>query len=232
LKLTVRRIAYAGNSRRCDVCGGTARSFLRYGTPRRADACCPWCHSLERHRLVWNFFKQRTNLFDGQAKRMLHVAPEACFKERLQEKLGDGYLTADLMAPGVMERMDVTNIQHPDNSFDVIYCSHVLEHVEDDRKAMREFHRILSPSGWAVLLVPIVVEKTFEDPTITDPAERKRVFFQHDHVRNYGPDYEDRLREAGFKVRKFTPSEVIPEAGLASRGLSTEAAGDIYFCTK
>jgi ubiquinone/menaquinone biosynthesis C-methylase UbiE len=110
-------------------------------------------------------------------------------------------MTADLHSPA-MVKMDITNIQFPDETFDVVYCSHVLEHVPDDRKAMREFYRVLKSNGWAVLLVPIIVEKTFEDPSIDKPKDRLRLFGQSDHVRKYGRDYVDRLRESGFSVSK------------------------------
>ena len=79
---------------------------------------------------------------------------------------GPGYLSADLFDPGVMERMDICDIQHPDRSFDAVYCNHVLEHVEDDRKALREFHRILRADGWAILMVPTYPGPTLEDPSI------------------------------------------------------------------
>ena len=97
-----------------------------------------------------------------------------------------------------MEQMDVMDISYPDETFDVIYCSHVLEHVTDDRQAMREFHRTLKPDGWAILNVPITTEVTFEDPAIESATERERVFGQIDHVRCYGPDYVNRLARAGF----------------------------------
>src|SRR5262249_12426105 len=91
---------------------------------------------------------------------------------------------------------------------------HVLEHVPDDRRAMREFYRVLKPGGWAILLVPITVERTFEDPAVVDPAERLRLFGQEDHVRRYGPDYGDRLSEAGFAVSGVNVSE----RGVAGSG--------------
>jgi hypothetical protein len=132
---------YRGTARWCPVCQQSARRFLRFGpVVAREDARCPHCGALERHRLVWLYLVNRTELFDGKPKRMLHVAPEQCFERRLRARLGAGYLTADLLDPHTMERMDITDIQYPDESFDVIYCSHVLEHVPDDRRAMREFH--------------------------------------------------------------------------------------------
>ena len=147
---------------------------------------------------------------------------------------GDGYLTADLMEPHVMEKMDVCDIRHPDGTFDAIYCSHVLEHVPDDRKAMREFFRTLKPGGWAVLNVPVTVDETVEDPDETDPAERLRRFGQDDHVRRYGPDYADRLKEAGFRVTVRRPVDLLPsEAEIARHGLAMPmGAGEVYYCEK
>ena len=190
----VRGAVYRGKGRWCPVCDQSSRRFLPFGVEARPDAQCPRCGSLERHRLVWLYFANRTDLFDGNLKRMLHVAPERTFEARLRKRLGAGYLTADLFDPHVMVQMDICNIQYPEESFDVIYCSHVLEHVPDDRRALGEFGRVLKRSGWAILLVPITVDRTVEDPTVTDPAERLRLFGQDDHVRRYGPDYVDRLR--------------------------------------
>jgi SAM-dependent methyltransferase len=149
---------------------------------RCAGARCPWCQALERHRLVWWYFQSSTDLFDGRPKRMLHIAPERCLEPRLRAAIGAGYLTGDLRDPLAMERIDITDIRHPDSSFDVIYCSHVLEHVPDDRRAMAELRRVLKPSGWAVLLVPIFGERTVEDATIKDP--RTAMALATDHVRS------------------------------------------------
>jgi SAM-dependent methyltransferase len=222
---------YSGTGRWCPVCCRSSRRFLTYGLVPREDAECPQCGALERHRFVWIYFSRRTDLFDGRAKRVLHVAPERCFEDRLRRRLGSGYVTADLLDPHAMEQMDITDIHHPDESFDVIYCSHVLEHVPDDRRAMSELHRVLKPEGWAVLLVPVTVDKTVEDPTITDPAERERLFGQHDHVRRYGPDYVDRLREAGFEVKVTDVGDLVPREDLRPMGL-TRSAAVIYECRR
>jgi SAM-dependent methyltransferase len=180
---------------------------------------------------VWLFFQRKTNLFDGTAKKFLHVAPESCLEPRLKRLLKDGYLTADLMNPRVMIKMDITDIQYPDESFDVIYCSHVLEHVLDDRKAMSEFYRVLRSDGWAVILVPVTADVTFEDPSITTPQGRLEAFGQDDHVRRYGPDYIDRLRDAGFLVEKFDPKDLADEQEIIRMGLTSDS-GSIYFCRK
>lgn len=160
-------ILYQGKNHFCPVCQKSLRAFAPYGRSRRKGALCIYCGSLERHRLLWLYLTQKTDLFDGRPKDVLHIAPEPCFKPIFHQKLGAGYITADLNDDHVMVKMDITNIQYPDDSFDVILCSHVLEHVPDDRKAMREFWRVLKPTGWAILLVPIMAEVTFEDPSMS-----------------------------------------------------------------
>lgn len=230
-KLAVFTVRYGGRARYCPVCGRSFRKFEASGKIPRKDAQCPFCGALERHRLVWLYFQQRTDLLDGRPKQMLHVAAERCISNRLKPALGSGYLTADLVNPSAMVKMDITDIQYPDETFDVIYCSHVLEHIPDDRRALREFHRVLKREGWAILLVPISAEETFEDPTITDPAELLRIFGEDDHIRRYGPDYVDRLAEAGFSVKVTTPAEMFTAQERVRMGL-TDDAGEIYFCTR
>jgi SAM-dependent methyltransferase len=119
-----------------------------------------------------------------------------------------------------MVKMDITNIEYDNQSFDVIYCGHVLEHVQDDRRAMREFHRVLRRNGWAILLVPITAEETFEDPSIVDPKQRLEAFGQEDHVRRYGPDYIDRLCEAGFKVDVAKVEDLVDKDDAIRMGLT------------
>lgn len=225
------RTIYRGGAKFCPVCGKSSRRFRRYGAMPRDDAQCVHCASLERHRFLWLFLSRRTNLFDGTPREVLHVAPERCLEPRLRERLGDGYLTADLVDPRAMVKMDVNDIEYPDRSFDIIYCSHVLEHVPDDRKAMREFLRVLRDDGWAILLVPITVERTFEDPSIVDPVERLKAFGQEDHVRRCGPDYVDRLREAGFRVEVNGVHDLVTEDEAERMGLKPDH-GTIYYCTK
>jgi SAM-dependent methyltransferase len=227
----MRAVPYHGKGRYCPVCGTSSRAFRPFGNPPRPEAHCARCYSLERHRLVWLFFAEKTSLFDGRPKAMLHIGPEYGMEPRLRRRIGRGYITADLMDPEVMVRMDVTDIQYPAGSFDVIYCSHVLEHVPDDRKAMRELHRVLKGDGWAVVQVPTRPGATYEDPAIVDPRERLRAFGQEDHVRYYGEDFADRLREAGFDVRVVTPDDVVRREDRERLGIGP-AAGDIYVCTK
>jgi len=185
---------------------------------------------LERHRLLWLFLEKKTDLFKIQAKKMLHVAPEECFVIKLTQLLSDGYITADLNNPNVQIKMDITDIPFENQTFDIVCCSHVLEHVPDDKKALREFYRILKDNGWSILLVPVNVNKTIEDPSITDPEERERLFGQSDHVRKYGPDFIDRVREAGFYVTQILPTDFLSEDEISR--YKTTAHTPIYYCTK
>jgi SAM-dependent methyltransferase len=197
----------------------------------REEAQCAHCGALERHRFLWLFLEKETDLFNGQPKKILHVAPEPCLESRLKKRLAGNYLTADLLSPRAMVKMDICDIQFPDQSFDVIYCSHVLEHVLDDKKAMREFFRVLKNNQWAILNVPITREKTFEDSSIVDPQERLKAFGQEDHVRCYGPDYAERLRDSGFTVKITQIGDLANNDEAAKMGL-TPASGEIYYCTK
>jgi SAM-dependent methyltransferase len=224
-------VLYLGKGRHCPVCEKESRKFRTFGIVPRKDAQCVHCGSLERHRFIWIYFKKMTNLFDETSKRILHVAPERCFIPKLKKQFGQNYVTADLTNPRADVKMDITDIEYPDEYFDVIYCSHVLEHVQEDRKAMSEFYRVLKKGGWAILLVPITTDKTFEDPSIVDPAERLRVFGQSDHVRMYGTDYIERLREAGFTVSVSYLSEIVDKKDLVRMGLTAES-GEVFYCTK
>jgi predicted SAM-dependent methyltransferase len=224
-------LPYFGTGRWCPVCGKASKKFRDFGAIVREEALCVHCRALERHRFLWLYLSRMTDLFDGRSKKVLHIAPEPCLAGRLKARLGEHYITADLFDARAMVRMDVTDIQYPDDYFDVIYCSHVLEHVSEDRKAMREFYRVLKQAGWAILLVPITVELTVEDPAVTDPAERLRLYGQEDHVRRYGKDYVDRLREAGFEVRVDTIFDLFQAEDRVRMGL-TAASGEIYYCRK
>ena len=128
IKSQLKKFLYGGSQRTCTVCGSGSRAFLPSGFVSREDARCPFCNTVERHRLLMLFLKERTDLFDGSSKRFLHIAPERVLIDIFSRAVGSGYLTADLFDPNVMEKMDITDIQHPADTFDVIYCSHVLEH--------------------------------------------------------------------------------------------------------
>ena len=193
---------YQGNSVECPCCKRTFSAFASYGQHTRENILCRWCLSLERHRGLWLYFHQKTNLPTTKLK-VLHFAPEHQFQKWLKNASNIDYISADLDMPTAMVKMDITNITFDDNTFDVVICNHVLEHIPDDTKAMSELYRVLKPGGWAVLETPMLPNeeyKTREDLTITDPQERIRLFHQADHVRIYGMDKKERLEKVGFEV--------------------------------
>ncbi len=166
------RLTEQGMDHYCPCCESSLRRFKPYGLVPRENARCGVCGSLERDRLLTLYIRKETDLHDGRPKRILHIAPEPYLARLFRAAENVDYLSGDLMDVNAMVRMDITDIQYPDNSFDVVYCSHVMEHVPDDRRAMRELCRVLVPEGWAILQVPITAETTFEDPSVTDPRER------------------------------------------------------------
>lgn len=198
-------LLYRGNRFVCPLCGRRYRKMLPYGyVTQRENALCPHCLSLERHRLLWLFLERETTLFQSLPK-LLHIAPEVCLMRHLKphyNSSAESYQTADLESPLADLHFDIQQIPLQDESFEVVICNHLMEHVEDDRKAMRELNRILKKGGWGVLLSPVDLTRqtTFEDDSITDPKERTRIFGQYDHRRLYGNDFAERLREAGFEV--------------------------------
>ena len=209
-------LLYKGRGVQCPVCGARYRKFLPYGyVQSRPNALCPRCLSLERHRLLWLYLTRETDLL-RTFPRTLHVAPEVCILRHLKPHFAahaDRYVTADLESPLADLHFDVQQIPLPDASFDAVICNHLLEHVADDRQALREFYRVLRPGGWGILLSPVDRSRprTFEDDTIVDPAERTRIFGQYDHRRIYGLDYVGRLREAGFEAREIDYAATLGE---------------------
>ena len=201
-------LLYVGRGKECPVCGCRRRKFLPYGyVVQRENALCPNCLALERHRLLWLWLIRESDLGRGAIAlpRMLHIAPEVALMRRLRKMYDatpERYVTADLESPLADMHFDIQHIPLEDESFDAVIANHILEHVEDDRLAMRELCRIMRRGGWGVILSPIDEgrENTFEDDSIIDEQKRTRVFGQYDHRRIYGRDYADRLREAGFEV--------------------------------
>jgi SAM-dependent methyltransferase len=229
-------IAYAGNEVACPCCGGTFRAF------RLDGRACPRCGSLERARLLCLYFERHPESLRA-GTRLLHFAPEYSLTRVFRDREGLDYVTADLDSPLADDQVDITRLPYEDASFDATLCCHVLEHVPDDRTAIKELWRVLRPGGWAIVMVPVDenLEATFEDPSVTEPAERQRVFGQHDHVRLYGRDLPGRLGETGFSVAvdRFAddlPDELVRRSHLrrppGAAGAIPGERDDIYFCTK
>lgn len=221
-----------GNKVKCPVCNAHFRKFLPYGRQSRENALCPNCLALERHRLMYLFLKDKTPFFTSELK-VLHVAPEICFIDRFEKLHKDNYITADIESPLAKVKMDIHDIPFDANTFDVAFCNHVMEHVDNDLKAMSELHRVLKPGGWAIVQVPFfypLADETTEDTTITDPKERYRRFGQDDHVRKYGKDYAQRLASAGFKVEASDFVKELPPETVKRYALPENET--IFFCRK
>ncbi len=189
------------------------KTFLPYGYGnQRNNVLSPSTLSLERHRLLWLYLKNETDFFSAE-KKALHFAPEQAFYKRFKRLKNLDYTTTDLNSPLADVKADICNLPFKDDSYDVILCNHVLEHITDDTKAMQELYRVLKPNGMAILQIPqdLNRETTFEDNTITDKIERAKIFGQYDHVRIYGLDYFEKLRHIGFKVEEVDYTSKLTE---------------------
>jgi hypothetical protein len=187
--------------RHCPICGYHG-IFISVGHPPRWDARCLQCGSRERHRLthLWVTQSGGNRL---ASRRILHFAPEKIVMRQMRDN--PWYETADLHQPDVTHKADITRVGLPDARYDVVMVHHVLEHIDDDRQAMQELYRLLKPGGVAVLTVPINAsrQETYENPAITDPADRALHFSAPDHRRYYGLDFTDRLAGVGFVTEIF-----------------------------
>lgn len=209
IKTELRNFILKGDNVECPICEKTFITFLPFGNSTsliRLNAMCPNCFSVERTRIFWKFLSVDSGFFNSN-KKVLHVAPELKLFHKFSSNPLIDYYAIDKFTEGYTRpkgtvNMDITDIKYPDNTFDFILCSHVLEHVPNDILAISELFRVMKYGGWGILQVPIEMEreKTYEDDSITSPEERIKVFGQYDHVRIYGKDYIDRLKSSGFKV--------------------------------
>lgn len=192
------------------------KTFLPYGYGKqRSNVLSPSTLSLERHRLFWLYLKNETDFFSEKYK-VLHFAPEQCFLKRFRQLKNIDYTTTDLLSPIADVKADICNLPFKDNSYDVIFCNHVLEHIPDDTKAIQELYRVMKPGGFGIFQIPqdLSREATFEDDTITDKAERAKIFGQYDHVRVYGRDYFDKLRSVGFEVKEVDYTTALSDSEI------------------
>ena len=196
----------------------------------RPNGYCPRCNSKARHRRDWLFLKEKTNLFSDSI-RLLHVSPKYAISRRLTKIPAIEYVGIDLEGrPHAPLKVDIQDIPFESNSFGAIICIHVLEHVEDDKRAIGELYRVLKPGGWALISVPIDFDReTYEDPSIVDPRERKRHFGEEQHVCAYGRDFAERLQASGFKVQLDRGADVPAETKKQYGLLEDE---NVFYCTK
>ena len=205
-----------GNTFTDPIDGKSFKTFLPYGYGnQRNNVLSPSTLSLERHRLLWLYLKDETDFFTAE-KSVLHFAPEQCFFKRFRALKNLKYTTTDLLSPIADVKADICDLPFEDNSYDVILCNHVLEHIPDDTKAMQELYRVMKPGGYGIFQIPQELDRevTFEDDSITDRDERAKIFGQYDHVRVYGRDYFDKLRSIGFKVEEVDYTASLSEEDI------------------
>ena len=206
-------LALKGNRYTDPIDGKSFRKFLPYGYEKpRENVLSPSTLSLERHRLLWLYLSRETDFF-SKTYKVLHFAPEQAFYQRFRKLQNLNYTTTDLNSPLADVKADICELPFEDNSFDIILCNHVLEHIPDDKKAMSELFRVMKTGGWGIFQIPQDLDRelTFEDDSITDKKKRAEIFGQYDHVRIYGRDYFQKLTEAGFKVEPVPYATEMPE---------------------
>ncbi|MDX0548510.1 SAM-dependent methyltransferase [Sinorhizobium medicae] len=189
----------------CPCCGSSFREWRPvFGRGRKAE--CHICHSFERHRHLWLTIDADSGFFQSGTS-LLHFAPEPFFKKAFGENPNIKYYDCDLAKERATYQVDITSIPFEDEHFDRIICSHVLEHVPDDRKGMRELRRVLKKGGIAYVMVPSQARPdTYEDPAINTPELRLKHYGQATHVRIYSRDnFVERLQESGFEVEMQMP---------------------------
>ena len=216
----------------CPLCKSHFPAFLPGGVKLRVNAQCPNCGSLERHRLSYLFLQEKTNVFKDNIK-MIHFAPERILAEIFLANKNIEYVGADIDSnrPYVTRKIDIQNIDYLNNTFDIIFCSHVLEHVPNDKKALDELFRILKPGGSVLIMVPIQYSsyETIENSNFNTPELRLKYYGQSDHLRFYGLDFGIKLKKAGFKIISDNFGKDMDEKLIKRYGLARE---DLFYCTK
>lgn len=229
---------FIGSTVHCTICGSHYREFGPYGNFGRKNALCFHCGSLERHRLYWLYFNNKLKLLEKEIS-VLHFAPAKILFEKFSSLSNIKYTPCDLNTnlynykngPEVV-KVNIESIPFEAESFDFILCSHVLEHVPNDKLAMSELFRVMKKGGAGIIQVPIDYKRefTYEDATITDPLERTKAFGQHDHLRMYGRDYKNKLEGVGFKVVEDNFVNTFSSDEQYRLGLSNSEF--IYYCSK
>lgn len=229
-----------GDSRECPICGFTGRKFKTSGNQPRLEAKCPSCKSRERHRLLWCYLTNKTNIPNGRNKDILYVSPIEPIERQLRS-IGHNVVTIDLKHEEDVFA-DLTRLPFRESSFDVVICSHVLEHIPRDQLAIEEMYRVLRAKGNAFIIIPKDKDRseTYEDPTIESPEERERKFGSKNHVRWYGTDFSERLKDGGFEVSVETYAADLDRQRIERYGLEKHTPyfdreykyEDIHICIK
>lgn len=210
---------------------GFTYDFKRMETLNYHQCNCPFCMSTDRERLYLIFLEKYLN-DKNKTYSILDFAPTAAFASRIRRS-GQSYTSTDLFRKDVDIQLDICDMKEiGDNHFDFIICSHVLEHVPDPDKAMREIFRILRAEGKAIIMVPLFwdVQSTLEDTAHNTDELRLRYYGQEDHVRIFSKtDFINRLQVAGFNITQIKSTafdvQTIKENGISSNSI-------LYICSK
>lgn len=240
LKRWSNKLPFFPKRKSCPVCGHKlnhfyplpsvySESWVRYGFPfegadfetlNQAAFSCPFCGSTDRDRIYAIYLK---DLFRnaGSGFHVLDIAPGKALSQWIKSRPGIAYTSCDLFMPGVDVKADIQDLHmFSESQFDLIICSHVLEHVPDDRKALKELFRVLKPGGGAILMAPVVkkLDQVIEDPLLTDIPERWKRFGQDDHIRLYSPaGFAERITTAGFHLIKIGMQQL--GSGIEEQGI-------------
>jgi SAM-dependent methyltransferase len=220
-----------GNNIYCPVCDKSFKKFINMGIDTVNELHCPNCNSIGRDRLLWLYFQSKTDMFTRECS-LFEIAPVECFSDKFIPMQNLNYVSGDLYSTLAMVKLDIKSLPFDDESFDYLICSHVLEHIDDDKKAISELYRILKKSGIAFILNPVDYSKevTYEDDNIKDPKERFIHFGQEDHVRIYGKDFPKRLSNCGFEVEESEYASSLSKQDSVKYGINSNEI--IYVCNK
>ena len=222
-------LLYAGGAMHCPVCDRSFRRFRTAGRKpeRRANAVCPFCSARERDRLAYLFLQNAR-----VAGPILHIAPEACLTPRLWELADGRYVCADLLRNDVDERFDLMAIPHPKAAFQGVYCSHVLQYVQDDLQALAELFRVLKAGGWAIVNVPVKTVRTVDHQDAPLNPRHAADPRPVEHLRTYGTDFAERMASVGFDMRVIDADDLVEAEEQRRFGISSADAGSVYYGIK
>jgi SAM-dependent methyltransferase len=224
-------LCYKGKAVYCPICETDFKKFIPlHPKKEKTNYLCPNCGSAQRQRLLFLYLSAKCLILTDPIA-FLHFSPRPCLVHKLKQFPGLTYITSDPVDKTMDRNFDLTAIDDLNESYDLIVCYHILEHISDDRKAMREIHRILKSSGMALFQVPYWHKQTYEDPRLKSPDKRLEAFGQKDHVRIYGyQDFIKRLTTTGFQVTPVAYAKQLGKQICTKYGLDEEEV--IFVCRK